>query len=59
MVLIIALQVGELKKDKRKKDHIRDAINNKHHSIHFQRAWNKYGEVNFKFDIFVRKIRLP
>jgi group I intron endonuclease len=27
--------------------------NNKHHSIHLQRAWNKYGQQNFKFEILL------
>lgn len=26
-------------------------INNKHDNIYLQRAWNKYGEANFKFEI--------
>lgn len=30
----------------------RNALNqNKHHSNHLQRAWNKYGEENFEFEI--------
>lgn len=33
------------------KEHIRFLNNNKHHSIHFQRAWNKYGEDSFEFKI--------
>lgn len=37
--------------DRRKKDHIRDLNNNKHHSAKLQRSWNKYGENNFKFEI--------
>ena len=27
--------------------------NNKHHSIHLQNAWNKYGEENFEFEIIM------
>lgn len=33
------------------KTHIQCLNRNKHHNIHLQRAWNKYGENNFKFDI--------
>ena len=33
------------------KKHQRDLANNKHHSIKLQRAWNKYGIDNFKFEI--------
>lgn len=28
-----------------------DLKNNKHHSFHLQRAYNKYGEKNFKFEV--------
>lgn len=31
--------------------HYRSLMLNKHHSIKLQRAWNKYGEENFKFEI--------
>jgi len=31
--------------------HVSDLKKNKHHSIHLQRAWNKYGENNFDFNI--------
>ena len=31
--------------------HISDLKLNKHHSIKLQRAWNKYGSINFKFDV--------
>lgn len=31
--------------------HKKDLKNNKHHSIHLQRAWNKYGEENFLFEV--------
>ena len=31
--------------------HLSDLRNSKHHSIHLQRAWNKYGERNFKFNV--------
>jgi len=33
------------------RQHLSDLKNNRHHSIHLQRAWNKYGESNFKFSI--------
>jgi group I intron endonuclease len=33
----------------RKKKHLQQLKNNKHHSIVLQRAWNKYGENKFKF----------
>lgn len=36
---------------KRWNKHILDLHNQKHHSIYLQRAWNKYGEKNFKFEI--------
>jgi len=38
----------------REMSHYHDLKNNKHHSIKLQRAWNKYGEKNFKFYIFFR-----
>lgn len=31
--------------------HRKDLRNGKHHSFHLQRAWDKYGEKNFKFDL--------
>ena len=31
--------------------HIYDLKNNRHHSVHLQRAWIKYGEENFIFEI--------
>jgi group I intron endonuclease len=31
--------------------HLGALRNNKHHNIHFQRAWNKYGEENFEFEV--------
>ena len=31
--------------------HIKDLRMRRHHSKYLQRAWNKYGEVNFKFEI--------
>ncbi len=37
--------------EKRFLRHKRDLRNNKHHSIILQRAWNKYKEENFKFEI--------
>lgn len=36
---------------KRKRCHITNLKNNKHHSIKLQRAWNKYGEDKFIFEI--------
>lgn len=35
----------------RKTNHLAMLRNNVHHSIHFQRAWNKYGEAAFKWRI--------
>lgn len=37
--------------DKRIKDHFHLLKNNKHHSKHLQRAYNKHGKDNFKFEI--------
>lgn len=37
--------------DKRWKKHRCDLRHNRHHSIHLQRAWNKYGEKSFIFEI--------
>lgn len=34
--------------------HIHLLNNNKHHNIHLQRAWNKYGSKNFIFSIIVQ-----
>ena len=39
---------------KRKFEHFRVLRNNKHHSKHLQRAWNKYKEENFSFSILER-----
>jgi group I intron endonuclease len=36
---------------KRKRCHITNLKNNKHHSIKLQNAWNKYGEDKFIFEI--------
>jgi group I intron endonuclease len=33
------------------KSHLYSLRHNKHHSIHLQRAWNKYGEKNFIFEL--------
>ena len=33
--------------------HKKDLKRNKHHNIHLQRAWNKYGEENFIFEIVI------
>lgn len=37
--------------DSRWREHKNDLRKNKHHSIHLQRAWNKYGEENFEIQI--------
>ena len=37
---------------KRKNEHFRYLKNNKHHSDHLQRAYNKYGSDKFIFAIF-------
>jgi group I intron endonuclease len=37
--------------DKRWKLHLAQLHSNRHHSILLQRAWNKYGEVAFKFEV--------
>jgi len=36
------------------KEHKRYLKNNKHHSNHLQKSWNKYGKDNFKFEIIER-----
>lgn len=36
---------------KRFVQHISDLRLNKHHSIHFQNAWNKYKEENFEYNV--------
>lgn len=36
---------------KRKTQHFADLRNNRHYNEHLQRAFNKYGEENFKFEI--------
>ena len=36
---------------KRIKEHKNDLRNNNHHNIYLQRAWNKYGENSFVFEI--------
>lgn len=36
---------------KRKQQHISSLRNNNHHNKHLQRAWNKYGEENFSWEI--------
>lgn len=33
------------------KEHLRDLRKNQHHCLHLQRAWNKYGENLFKFNL--------
>lgn len=37
--------------DVRKRNHFSSLRHNKHHNIHLQRAFNKYGEINFEFVI--------
>lgn len=37
--------------ERRWRQHISLLNNNKHHSIKLQRAWNKYGQDNFEFEI--------
>jgi len=37
--------------DKRWNGHIKTLRLNQHHNIKLQRAWNKYGESNFKFEV--------
>lgn len=36
---------------KRKQQHISELRHNKHYNTHFQRAWNKYGEENFTWEV--------
>jgi len=44
--------IGQSKElHKRFKRHINELKNNNHHSVHLQRAWNKYNEENFVFEI--------
>ncbi len=38
---------------KRWENHLYELRKNKHHSIHLQRAWNKYGEQAFEFKILL------
>src|SRR5574343_533836 len=38
------------------KTHRRDLNANKHENIRLQRAWNKYGKAEFKFEILQREI---
>lgn len=46
------LYIGKSKNIKsRWLDHERNLRKNKHHNDYLQNAWNKYGEVNFKFDV--------
>lgn len=40
-----------LKLNKRRNRHLRELRKNNHHSIKFQRSFNKYGENNFEFSI--------
>ena len=44
--------VGQSTKiEQRWKDHISELINNRHHNVPLQRAWNKYGACSFVFEI--------
>lgn len=44
--------IGSTKSFKRRKySHLNDLKNNKHHSIHLQNSYNKYGKDNFEFSI--------
>ncbi|SRR5216683_7072770 len=36
---------------RRKNEHFRALRQNRHHSLHLQRAWNKYGEAAFVFEV--------
>ena len=36
---------------KRKREHLKDLRQNKHHNVHLQKAWNKYGKKYFKWYI--------
>jgi group I intron endonuclease len=38
---------------RRKRRHFFEFRSNKHHNLHMQRAFNKYGEDNFKFEILL------
>ena len=44
--------------DKRWKHHKKDLAKRKHHSRLLQRAWDKYGEENFKFEI-IEEVKNP
>lgn len=37
--------------NRRKKDHLKQLSENKHHSLYLQRAWNKHGKSNFIIEI--------
>lgn len=39
---------------KRKHRHLHDLRNGKHNNAKLQRAWNKYGEADFRFDVLER-----
>lgn len=46
------IYIGQTKnKTKRIQEHKRTLGKNEHYSVHMQRAWNKYGKKNFKFEI--------
>lgn len=44
--------------EKRKGKHFWELRNNVHHNIHLQRAFNKYGEINFKFEL-IKPLNFP
>jgi group I intron endonuclease len=48
------------KLEKRKRTHFSDLRRNRHHSIHLQRSYNKYGRDNFKFEVieYCEEVRL-
>jgi len=39
--------------EKRWHKHSMDLLDNKHHNIHLQRAWNKYGKESFEWNIIL------
>ena len=41
---------------RRKKEHVNQLLKNKHDNKYLQYAWNKYGRLNFKFQILERNI---
>lgn len=39
--------------ERRWKEHKRDLVQNKHHCIHLQRAWNKYQDFSFEWKVLL------